>query len=256
MVLPSIPTRESVGDTHGDGERAVVTLVLLPGMDGTGLLFEPLVAALGARYPCHVVRYPTSQPLDYEALTAMARDAIPAQGPFVLVGESFSGPIAIALAAQGSPRLKGVILCCTFVRNPLPSLAFLSPTLACFPLQLVSIRAMVRVVLGSFFSWRLSDTLVRAIRQMSVEVLRARLKAVLAVDVSLELDRIKVPLLYLRASQDRLVPKAASQQVVQSCAPVREVVLRGPHFLLQASPHEAVVAMDSFLQSLEKPMAG
>ena len=32
-----------------------VTLVLLPGMDGTGLLFEPFIKALGERYALAVV---------------------------------------------------------------------------------------------------------------------------------------------------------------------------------------------------------
>jgi len=38
-------------------------LLLLPGTDGTGLLFEPLVKALPSCLTAHVVAYPPEQPL-------------------------------------------------------------------------------------------------------------------------------------------------------------------------------------------------
>jgi hypothetical protein len=41
-------------------EVGPVALVLLPGMDGTGELFAPFVAALGKTTPVVVVSYPTS----------------------------------------------------------------------------------------------------------------------------------------------------------------------------------------------------
>ena len=77
---------------------AKVSLILLPGMDGTGQLFEPLVSALAGEFEIKVVTYPTSTPLGYSELEAIAREAIPKEGSYVILGESFSGPIAIALA--------------------------------------------------------------------------------------------------------------------------------------------------------------
>ena len=44
------------------------TLVLLPGMDGTGTLFEPLLQALGQHWPVQVLHYPGDQPLGYPCL--------------------------------------------------------------------------------------------------------------------------------------------------------------------------------------------
>src|SRR5687767_5910188 len=97
----------------------MITLMLLPGMDGTGHLFAPFLEALGNEFNVKVVRYPGTEALNYAELEAVARAAMP-DGPFVLLGESFSGPIAISLAASGSPHLKGLVLCCTFARNPKP----------------------------------------------------------------------------------------------------------------------------------------
>ncbi len=127
----------------------MITLLLLPGMDGTGDLFEPFAAALGSEFTVKVVRYPASEPLGYVELEAFARDrSFPAEGPFVILGESFSGPIAISLAASCSSRLKAVILCCSFVRNPRPLFAA-----SASPAQIASDwRGSRRPIELSFFS--------------------------------------------------------------------------------------------------------
>lgn len=46
----------------------MVTLVLLPGMDGTGLLFAPFVAVTQHLFNIRIVEYPATAALDYEAL--------------------------------------------------------------------------------------------------------------------------------------------------------------------------------------------
>nr|WP_194151606.1 hypothetical protein [Pseudomonas caspiana] len=56
-------------------------LVLLPGMDGTGELFQPFVSALKHRCDTVVVTYPSDIPLSYEDLQAIARQALPTVQP-------------------------------------------------------------------------------------------------------------------------------------------------------------------------------
>jgi pimeloyl-ACP methyl ester carboxylesterase len=94
-------------------------LVLLPGMDGTGLLFEPFLKALKGFEPL-VLRYPRGL-TDYADCVAYARARLPKERPFLLLGESFSGPVAIALAAERPAGLRGLVLCSTFARNPRPA---------------------------------------------------------------------------------------------------------------------------------------
>lgn len=79
--------------------------MLLPGLDGTGDLFGPLLPFLGDSTPTLVVRYPPDVPLGYAALTDLARASLPSDGPFFLLGESFSGPVAVKLAAQAPSGL-------------------------------------------------------------------------------------------------------------------------------------------------------
>ena len=111
------------------------TLVLLPGLDGTGDLFAPVVDALGPSVPTQIVRYPLSDASDYATCEAIARAALPTDRSYVLLGESFSGPIAVSIAATAPPGLGGLILCSTFVCNPQPYLRPLRPLLSILPVH-------------------------------------------------------------------------------------------------------------------------
>src|SRR5262249_4043745 len=95
-------------------------LVLLSGMDGTGLLFEPFVEALPSTLVPLVVSYPPRESLGYEDLLDLAVHALPSEGPFVLLGESFFGFLALMVVASRPPGLIAVVLCASFVRSPIP----------------------------------------------------------------------------------------------------------------------------------------
>src|SRR3954469_13431380 len=93
-------------------------LALLPGLDGTGDLLAPFVAVLNGN-DVHVVRYPTDRAMDYTEHEVTARAQLP-QDDFVLLAESFSGPVGISIAASPPPGLRGLVLCATFASNPFP----------------------------------------------------------------------------------------------------------------------------------------
>lgn len=101
----------------------MTTLVLLPGVDGTGELFGPLIAALNGQVRTLVVRYPTDEALSYLELQRQVHDLLPEGEPFFLLGESFSGPVAISIAAEKPVGLQGGILGASFLRNPRPRLS-------------------------------------------------------------------------------------------------------------------------------------
>jgi pimeloyl-ACP methyl ester carboxylesterase len=232
----------------------MVTLVLLPGMDGTGELFAPFVAALGPEHEVKVVRYPTTGALGYAELESFARAALPSQGPFVLLGESFSGPIAVSLAASGSPHLKGLVLCCTFVRNPRPLFSGLRSLVGVLPVTAAPARFLGWLLLGRFSTAALHSAFARALAQVSPSALRARLRSVLSVDVSAKLATANVPTLYLCASQDRVVPATASRLVSQLKPSTRVVHVEAPHFLLQAAPLEAANVVREFMREVQSAL--
>lgn len=225
----------------------MLTLVLLPGMDGTGELFRPLLNALGDQFKTQVIRYPVDKPLGYEALSTIVRSALPVNEPYVILGESFSGPIAIALAAEPHQMLKGLILCCTFARNPHPALTWPGMFI---PIGRVPTTLLSYLLLGRFSTAPLRSALAKAIGQVSLVTLRERVRAVMAVDVSAMLRNVNVPCVYLQASDDRLVPASASAHIKAVLPAAKVLQIDAPHCLLQAAPDEAARAVSAFMRDL------
>ena len=52
-----------------------------------------------------MVTYPNDRPMDYADHEAVARTSLPIDRPFVLLGESYSGPIAISMPRPRRPGL-------------------------------------------------------------------------------------------------------------------------------------------------------
>nr|WP_229505418.1 alpha/beta fold hydrolase [Massilia mucilaginosa] len=218
---------------------------MLPGMDGSGDLFAGFIAALGPGVDPIVVSYPCAPALAYAGLTDHARAQLPRDRPFVLIGESFSGPVAIALAASKPPGLIGLVLCCTFARNPRSLLAPLKPFVNVLPMWPCLTPLIAPFLLGFGAPAALRQALRRALDKAPPARLRLRLKAVMAVDYTERAQAITVPVLYLQASRDSIVPASASRLLASLCRDWRLVTLPGPHLLLQKSPiHSANVVRD------------
>lgn len=229
----------------------MLTLVLLPGMDGTGTLFEPFITALGQDVAVQVVSYPAVDALGYSELEAHARQSLPSSGRFILLGESFSGPIAVAIAASQPPGLVGLVLCSTFVRNPRPVFGPLRHIANLLPVKLAPLPVLSKLLLGRFSTPALRAAFAAAMAQVSARALRARLRAVLGVDVSKQLRAIDVPILYLLARHDRVVPVSALKHIQRIAPNVQVAPISAPHFLLQAAPVEAAQTLASFAQALQ-----
>jgi len=238
----------------GCAARAL-TLVLLPGLDGTGEFFQPLLDCLdGAGIRIRVVRYPVDGGLDYPACTALARAALPVDGPFILLGESFSGPIAIELAANAPPGLVGVILCVTFACNPRPRLSIIRPLLPYMPFHgsKSSVALSRFLVLGRWISPSVRELHLKILSMVPAATLRARLLAIADCDVRAALREVRLPILCLAAKHDRLIPGSAVR-AIQEAAPAAKVVeLDAPHCLLQCVPAMAARLIMHFARELSE----
>ncbi len=95
-------------------------LILLPGMDGTGDLFDPLLKMIPPKYQVQAIAYPADELLSYEGLYDFVGDQLRNQGQIILVAESFSGPLALRIANSEPERIRAVILCASFVYPPVP----------------------------------------------------------------------------------------------------------------------------------------
>ena len=232
--------------------EAMPTLVLLPGLDGTGDFFQPLLEALGEGVRTHVVRYPVAGAYDYATCQQLVRAELPTDGPYVLLGESFSGPVAISLAAQAPPGLAGVILCCTFAGNPRPRLAFIRPLLPFLPFHGTgsSLRLSRFLVLGRWITPPIRELHQRILASVPAKTMRSRIEAVADCDVREALASIRLPIMCLVARHDRLIPKAAARLIRQQAPAATLVEIDAPHCLLQCEARQAAAKIREFLHEL------
>jgi pimeloyl-ACP methyl ester carboxylesterase len=225
-------------------------LLLLPGLDGTGRLFEPLLPLLRPALVPAVVAYPSDRPGGYEDLLPLVEAAVPEREEFLILGESFSGPLALLLAARHPPGLRGIILCAAFARSPFPtSLRWLRGLVHPWWFRAMPFALIRRVLLGRFDTVALGQLLRTAIATAHPAVLAARVRAVLAVDVSAALRVCSVPILYLAAREDRLVSLRSLAHIRRLKPQVDVRTLTGPHLLLQVSPAAAARAVLRFAAS-------
>ncbi|WP_188564808.1 alpha/beta fold hydrolase [Undibacterium terreum] len=228
----------------------MLSIVLLPGMDGTGSLFAPFISALGNDFNCVTVRYPTTEGLGYQELEEIARQSLPRDGNFIILGESFSGPIAVSLASANPKGLVGLILCSTFIRNPRPRLSRFSILSDFLPIKLVPAFIYSYFLLGRATTPLLESSIAAAVGQVSGKAFRARLRAVLEVDVSAQMKSVRVPTLYLQALQDRLVPAEAGSYITSVSPEAQVISIDAPHFLLQVASDKAANIVKNFASSL------
>lgn len=225
----------------------LTTIVLLPGMDGTGNLFAPFVDALPAGLQAEIVRYPTDRWLDDAALLEHARSRLPRNGPFILLGESFSGPVALALAAEQPPGLQSVVLCASFARYPNRALAGLAPAMSMLPLHALPKRLLGWPLLGRFAAPALRDALHSAVHRVAEHVMAKRSVQVMSFDERAAAARLRVPLLYLRATEDRVVARSAARELSRVVPDCKIVDIEAPHMLLQCAPDQAARALVEFV---------
>lgn len=233
------------------GVNTVTTLVLLPGLDGSGEFFDALSRQLPPEWRTLVVPYPGDQPLSYSELARFVLAALPDDGPFVLLAESFSGPVAIQVAATRPAGLIGVVLCATFACNPRPILRPLLGLTRVAPVRAAPMGLLSRCLLGAEADASWAERIRQAMGKCSVAVLRARARAVLLVDVRSQLADIRVPVLYLQATRDWVVPAAALIEMQRVLPGIQVATIDGPHFLLQTRPGQCAERIAMFAERLE-----
>lgn len=227
-------------------------LVLLPGMDGMGSLFEPFIEALPESFEAIPVRYPANLPLSYPELAELIRKRLPVSEPFVPLAESFSTPLAVQIAAAQPAGLKALILVAGFITCPkfawLPQFgALLLPRRMKLRMPDLVVR---RNLLGPAAPLRLLQEVKAAVLSMSAEVFASRLTSISQCNARAELAKVAVPILYLQAMNDRVVKVRSLEEIVAIRNDVTVAKIEGPHLLLQRKPRQAAEIVTEFINQL------
>jgi pimeloyl-[acyl-carrier protein] methyl ester esterase len=230
----------------------ITRLVLLPGMHGTGELFSDFVRMMLESPHMEAPHYPTDASLSYSQLLAVVQSFVPSSAPYFLLAESYSTPLAIQFAATNPPNLRGLILCAGFAASPIRGwrkllASLIGPLVFRLPL---SKAAVSYYLVGRSAPESLQTAVRSAIRSVEPAVFAARLLQVLEVDARAELAQVIAPILYLQATDDRLVPASCLEEI-QRIKPQTEVVkIAGPHLILQREPEKTAKAIARFMEQL------
>lgn len=225
-------------------------LVLLPGLDGTGLVFGPLLDHLPEEIDARVVCYPVDRPMSFQEHVDFARKQLPKKKPFVLLAESFSGPIGLQLLAEPPSHLIGVIFVATFAHHPSP---FLLDAGRFLPQRLL-LKLFSTTLFSRFFclSGATKDALNifhEALERVKVNVLSQRLQILAELPPPPETS-FSGPCLYLQASNDRLVPSRALIPMQKHLPQLQLEQISGPHIILLAQPATGARVIGGFITRL------
>ncbi len=211
-------------------------LILLPGMDGTGLLFKPLLKALPSNISTQLITYPGDQKLSYKKLFSYVQDKLPKDTEFVLLAESFSGPIAYDIAKHENVNLTAIIFVASFIQSPnkllaltkIIPLSFLMPN--CLP------DIVLRFLMGSSAEKYHYKLINNALAKVKNEVLAFRLleMAKLPKNTSSYINRS----IYIQAMGDNLVSSKNAVTISQLSKKFQLHRVEGSHFILQVNPEK------------------
>lgn len=224
-----------------------MTLVLLPGLDGSGKLFANFIAALGDGRQVLVIDYDCGGPQDYESLFRQTLARLPQKGDFILIAESFSGPIAAMIGAANIHNLKMIIFVATFLEGFRPLMFWAARHAG----TLRRIRAPSFILKNIFFDAETPEDVLEAfrniIKRLPAAVLEARLRAV----ESLKAGgiRIEKPCVYIGARGDRLVPARCAGPFQRAAPHIQVLQVDGPHFLLQARAGRCAEVIEKLIRN-------
>ncbi len=206
---------------EGDGPP----LILVPGMDGTGLLFYRQVPLLARRF--RTVTYTLrddagSMEVLVDDLAEVVGTVAAAGEPALVVGESFGGALSMSFALR-FPRLAAGLVVVNSFAHFRPQLRL---SLAIHGLRLMPWGAMRLVRRLTAFRMHSRYTHRREIRrfmeltdQATKEGYLDRLRILRHYDVSDRLADLQIPVLFLAADRDHLVPAVEQAEVMAARAP-------------------------------------
>jgi pimeloyl-ACP methyl ester carboxylesterase len=234
-------------------------LVLVPGLDGTALLFYRQTPILARRFHVETFPLPDDESCTMVSLVAELKETVDRiarereEERVFLCGESFGGALSLSFALRHPERLAGVVILNSFpyirqrVRIRLgPSLLKLMPWGA-MPL----VRRFTESRLHSSHT-RPEDIeeFHRCARAIGRRGYIRRLELLREYDIRDELHRIDVPTLLLAADEDHLVPSVAEARFMAARMPRATVVV------LEGFGHVCMIHHDFDLLEHVEPWLG
>ena len=218
-------------------------IILLPGLDGTGSLFNDLLNNLGEDNEVEVISYDHISGLSFiEQAKEIAVKITDVN--VLLVAESYSGRVAYELSQILDSRVRAIVFIASFISSP----SFLSKFAVFLPVSMLKpnfLTAYLLSVLG--FNGQATkkqiDRLFNSLKIANRSKLKARLKNIAA--LSSPANVIDCPVTYIRPNRDFLVSSAAVSRLRSLCTNFNVISVSGGHFIAQSAPADCAKAISN-----------
>jgi pimeloyl-[acyl-carrier protein] methyl ester esterase len=200
-----------------------------------------------------VIAYPTQTPLGYNELFELIRARLPSDAPFVLVGKSFGGPLALRIAATSPTGLRGVVLAGSFISCPYEwAPQWASSLVTALPFRAVPYTINLQSLLGMYESGEHRELSRQALSQVAPSVFAHRVREIICVDATQALRDCPVPILYLQGTRDAVVPAANYTRIAAIRPAVSLARINSGHMIFKTQPDAALIAIQDFIARLAK----
>ncbi len=220
-------------------------VVLLPGLHGSRALFASFVALAPSWARCRPLALPSIGGQSFDEIAEVLLPELRALEGFVLLGESFSGPIAARLADRLDQKVALLVLC-----NPLVEMPWRLPEGIAAPMiasPRMPIWCAALALSGGDRS--IAKTALDEVRTLPREVLARRLAAAFSATEEALASHLAPPLLGILGTSDRLVSPSRSHAFLSRVPQSTVVEIEGPHLIVQARPADVWAAISEEFES-------
>jgi 3-oxoadipate enol-lactonase len=194
-------------------------------MDGTGMLFYRQIPKLSQHYRVATYRLrddAREMSTLIEDLAAVCAAASPHGEPAVLVGESFGGALALSFALAHPERVRALVILNSFPYFR-PQFRLRLARLGIRVIPWGAMRLVRRITAHRLHSPRTPRAEVEAFHRLTRATRKRgylnRLGILMRYDVRGALRSLRVPVLFLAADQDHLIPSVKQASLMASLAP-------------------------------------
>ncbi|MHB8111376.1 MAG: alpha/beta fold hydrolase [Syntrophorhabdaceae bacterium] len=233
-------------------EMSKINIMLIPGIQGTGHFFSPLLRVLPDNFHSIVISYPDNILKSLEDHADYVAEHFPA-GDIFIIAESFGGLVALMLLHRHPGKIQSIIFSATFSEALYPKFIYGASLIPGAPylVKKMPVRILGYFLFRPYSDKNLEKLLKSGLPKIDPAGFKQRAKLV-SEGYPYPDDYFSIPCLYLQSLRDRVVPHKSADWFASHFSPFELITFDAPHSLLQTRPRECAEKIINFIGRYKK----